>query len=255
MTRSSVARLPPAVGANGEPPRPPRAVSKRSTPSSIAVQALSSAVPRVSWRCRPTSLPVGVEDLADAPRRGHPGGVGEGDLCRRRRRGRGRRASATSSGVISSPSNGEPKQHEITASSTAVGCRGADRRRSCSSASVDRHVHVLLAVRRRRRHGDRQVVDAGGGRQLGALDVGDERPQRDVVVSAARSVAATTSAAPAIAGTAFGLTNEATSMSLRPARSVARSAPPAARVAPAVRPAGRRGPRRHGSSPAPPMGE
>ena len=34
-----------AAGAKGEPPRPPRAVSKRRTPRPIPVHALTSAVP------------------------------------------------------------------------------------------------------------------------------------------------------------------------------------------------------------------
>ena len=78
-TRSSVARLPPAAGANGEPPSPPRAVSKRATPRSRAVHAFRSAVPRVSWRCRPTSVPTRSSTAATARRCGHAGRVGQRD--------------------------------------------------------------------------------------------------------------------------------------------------------------------------------
>ena len=56
FTKSSVARLPPAPGANGEPPRPPTAVSKRRTPRSGLPRRSPSAEPRVSCRCRPTSV-------------------------------------------------------------------------------------------------------------------------------------------------------------------------------------------------------
>ena len=126
-------------------------------------------------------------------------------------------SAATSSGVISSPSNGEPKQHEITTSSTASGAAARIAATLRRSASLDRHVDVLLAVRRRRRHGDREVVDAGRGRQLGALDVGHERPQRDVVGdgrrrSPRRHRPRRPSPAPPSA-----TTNEATSMSSSPA--------------------------------------
>ena len=176
-----MARLPPAVGANGEPPRPPSAVSKRSTPSvdrrpSVEQGRAASVVEvqaDVAARRR--------QNVGDPPRGGHARRIGEGHLLDAVVAGSIDQATATSSGVICSPSNGEPKQHEITTSSTASGGHLANRGEFVERLP-DRHADVLLAVRRRRRHGDRQVVDAGTRRQLCTLDVGHQRPQRDVEV-------------------------------------------------------------------------
>ena len=51
-TSSSVAMLPVAPGAYGQPPRPPTEASKSATPSSSAASTLASPVPRVLWKCR-----------------------------------------------------------------------------------------------------------------------------------------------------------------------------------------------------------
>src|SRR5271166_2310330 len=51
-TSSSVAMLPVAPGAYGQPPRPPTEASKSDTPSSRAARTLASPVPRVLWKCR-----------------------------------------------------------------------------------------------------------------------------------------------------------------------------------------------------------
>ena len=51
-TSSSVAMLPVAPGAYGQPPRPPTEASKSATPSSRAASTLASPVPRVLWKCR-----------------------------------------------------------------------------------------------------------------------------------------------------------------------------------------------------------
>jgi hypothetical protein len=50
-TTSSVARLPDAPGAYGQPPRPPTAASMVSMPSDSPATQLASAAPRVSWKC------------------------------------------------------------------------------------------------------------------------------------------------------------------------------------------------------------
>ena len=47
-SRSSVARLPAAPGAYGQPPRPPAEASNVATPNGSAASTLASAVPRVS---------------------------------------------------------------------------------------------------------------------------------------------------------------------------------------------------------------
>ena len=51
-TSSSVAMLPVAPGAYGQPPRPPTEASKSATPSSRAASTLASPVPLVLWKCR-----------------------------------------------------------------------------------------------------------------------------------------------------------------------------------------------------------
>src|SRR5438552_3878073 len=50
QTRSSVARLPPAPFANGEPPIPPMLASTTTTPSSIATSTFARPCPYVSWK-------------------------------------------------------------------------------------------------------------------------------------------------------------------------------------------------------------
>src|SRR6202012_1454789 len=52
-TRSSVAILPVAPGANGQPPSPPAEASNRVTPDSTAAYALASPAPRVLWKWPP----------------------------------------------------------------------------------------------------------------------------------------------------------------------------------------------------------
>src|SRR6185369_11008939 len=49
-TRSSVARLPAAPGAYGQPPVPPVEASKARIPADIAAATFARAVPRVSWK-------------------------------------------------------------------------------------------------------------------------------------------------------------------------------------------------------------
>src|SRR3712207_3826785 len=49
--------LPLAPGANGQPPRPPTEESSWVTPAWTAASALACPVPRVSWKCTPTSVP------------------------------------------------------------------------------------------------------------------------------------------------------------------------------------------------------
>ena len=77
-----------------------------------------------------------VEDLPDTPWRGHTRGVGEGDVFSAGVAGAGT-SSATSSGVICSPSNGEPKQHEITTSSTASDAAARMSAMPSSAFSID----------------------------------------------------------------------------------------------------------------------
>src|SRR5271165_3159015 len=55
-TRSSVAMLPVAPGANGQPPRPPTDASSLVTPSLTAAYALASPDPRVLWKCAPRGV-------------------------------------------------------------------------------------------------------------------------------------------------------------------------------------------------------
>src|SRR5581483_573207 len=51
-TSSSVAMLPVAPGAYGQPPSPPTDASKSATPSSRAASTLARPVPLVLWKCR-----------------------------------------------------------------------------------------------------------------------------------------------------------------------------------------------------------
>ena len=154
-----------------------------------------------------------VDDLGDAAGRGHAGGVGAGD---------GRAAAVAQPlpparpprRVAISPSYGEPKLQLSTAStgtSPATAQIAGDR----LGRLVDRHADVALAVGLRQRRGDGELVDLALEGQLGATDVGDER--RVPHALATEAPAASTSAAPAMAGTAFGDTNATASMRVTPA--------------------------------------
>src|SRR5215211_4021375 len=56
-TRSSVAMLPVARGAKGQPPVPPTEESSTVAPASMAAAALAMPVLRVSWKWHPTVVP------------------------------------------------------------------------------------------------------------------------------------------------------------------------------------------------------
>lgn len=57
LATSSVATFPVAPGMNGQPPRPPNAVSKRVTPCLNAAIRFAMPSPRVSWRCSTSGTP------------------------------------------------------------------------------------------------------------------------------------------------------------------------------------------------------
>ena len=116
--------------------------------------------------------------------------------------------------MIASPSNGEPKQHEITTSSTAPDVAERIAAMPSNACSIDWWMFFSLYA------GDADTVivrwsTPAAVASSAPLTLGTSA--HSVTSSAWPSSAATTSAAPAIAGTALGLTNEATSMSLRPA--------------------------------------
>src|SRR5215211_4134371 len=58
-TRSSVAILPVALGAKGQPPVPPTEASSTVAPDSTAAAALAMPVLRVSWKWQPTVVVFG----------------------------------------------------------------------------------------------------------------------------------------------------------------------------------------------------
>ena len=168
-----MARFPPAPGANGDPPRPPTAVSKRRMPRASAAWALVSAVPRVSWRCRPTAAPTTVDHGGDAARTGGAGGVGEGDPIDARR-----------------PDLGYDIRHRpdrdiVEGRAEAARHHGVDdhrrrARRPDAGELVQRlghgHPDVLGAVPLAGRDRHRELPDATGQGQLGAAHVGDQGP-------------------------------------------------------------------------------
>ena len=183
-TRSSVARLPPAPGANGDPPSPPVAVSKRVMPRSIAAQGVdergAARVVQVQPEIGSLRRVDGVDDLRDATRRGSAGGVGERESC-----AEGApcptRPTISHTGVVPvTSSNGDPKAHETTTST--VGCSTGDvgDLGERGGRLVGRSPDVLAAVGVGRRDRDREVLDAGGERQLGAAGVRNQRPPRGV---------------------------------------------------------------------------
>ena len=132
-TTSSVATLPVAPGAYGQPPSPPTLASNSVTPSSSAVRMLASAgAPGVVevQQDRHVRLPLADRrhQLADPARawpcrwcrRTRPG--------RRRRRPPGRRSPATRAGSMS-PSYGQPKLvATITSAVAPASCSSVDQR-------------------------------------------------------------------------------------------------------------------------------
>ena len=172
-----MARLPPADGANGEPPSPPTAVSKRVTPRSIAVHALSRAVRPGVVEVQPDVGADGVEHGADAAGRRHAGGVGERDLVDAGGAGVvDERRDVVGRDVLAGERRAEGERDHLE-SSTAAGAAARIASTWASASSTDMCTFFALYAARGR-HGDREVVDAGRGGQLGALDVGHERPRR-----------------------------------------------------------------------------
>ena len=253
-TRSSVTALPDAPGAYGQPPSPPIDASKRVTPRSSAATTFASAVPRVLWKCSPTrsrAMPGAlerVEQIVDAPGRGHAGGVAERepvgarveqvarDLPRpapaRRRLRRGSRTRSTRSPRPAMPA-------PCASSTTSLRRRRATRRPSgarssgCASRSRSRRARA-----RRPRPRSRARRPSGSARAPSR-----RRP-------APASIRAITSSAPAIGGIAVGDTNDAASMRRRPVRDSASISRTRSRDRrPAPRSAGRRAGRPRGSRP------
>ena len=108
-----MARLPAAPGANGEPPVPPVEASKVVTPASTAAITLASAVPRVSWKCRPImSEPMPAAASAPSTRLTSAGAatptvslIASSSTPMARRRS----DTATTAPASTSPSYGQPK--------------------------------------------------------------------------------------------------------------------------------------------------
>ena len=164
----------------GSRPSPPIDASKRATPRSSAVSTLASAVPRVSWKCRPTrsALDPGaverVEQFVDAARRRHAGRVAEREPV-------GARVDQVARELR------DPLGRDVAFVRTAE--RGRDDRLGLDAGAVrelddiartherlgDRAAHVLPVVRLARAHDQLELVGLGVDGMLGALGVRHER--------------------------------------------------------------------------------
>ncbi len=198
-TSSSVATLPAAPAANGEPPRPPSELSSRVTPHSIAAQALSRPVPRVSWKWTPTVAPEPLDQRGDARRRRHPGRVGDGDargaggdrgvaapldLCERDlalvRRAEGARDHDVDRHAGAARRRCAARGRCVARRRRAarLGRERADRRQP-GERLRPLHPRVAAAVLLRRRHRHRERVDAGRERVARAALVRHQRGADD----------------------------------------------------------------------------
>ena len=170
-TSPSVARLPAAPAAKGEPPSPPTEVSNRVIPELQPGVGRHEGGPAGLVEVQPDVGAEGLDHVRDAAGRGHARGVGARDggaaavaQASRQRRHLGGRDLALV---------GRPE---------AAAQHGVDRHRAGELADsrdrlgglVDGHPHVALAVGLREGGGDGQLVDVAFERELRAPHVGHQ---------------------------------------------------------------------------------
>ena len=164
-TSSSVARLPAAPAANGEPPRP---ADRGVEPGDAELQRGVGAHEGGASGLVEVQPDVGadrVDHLGDPAGRGHAGGVGAGDRGAAavaqplRQRRHVRRADVALVGRAEAAA-----EHGVDGHVAGDRADAGDR----VGGLVDRHAHVALAVGLRQRGGDRELVDVALERQLGA---------------------------------------------------------------------------------------
>ena len=125
QTRSSVATLPEAPGAKGQPPRPPQLASSTRTPASTAAKALARAAPRVSWKWARRPVRGAARRAASNRRRTFQGSAAP-MVSARAVSGRSR-TSASSTISITAPSSTSPSKGQPNATETVSVIGGPPR--------------------------------------------------------------------------------------------------------------------------------
>src|SRR5918995_6133251 len=209
---SSVATLPVARGANGQPPRPPTDASRTAAPASTAAHAQATPVWRVSWKCPPTGTPrIETRSTRCLPGRGVATRMVSARTISPAPAATSRSAMSATTPASTSPSNGQPNEQLIVA---LVGRSATPRIRSTRTAAsssdafpfrwLKDSVAAKVTV-------TRSSPVAASRSQPRSLSTSPES-------SASTSpTAATTSSAPAICGTRSGLTKLTASIRGSPA--------------------------------------
>src|SRR4051812_42245961 len=210
-TTSSVATLPEAPGAYGQPPIPPTLASNSLTPNSSAVRMFASPVPRVLWKCSRSGR---TAESRSRTRRGVAMPVVSPKAIRSAPSARTRATMpATRSGSMS-PSKGQPKLvATITSRVAPASCTsGISLAMSSSDSPVDRlrlrRLCVSLAETTTSISRKPAARARSAPRVFGMSD--------EYLMSGFFVIAAQTASASAICGIAFGCTNETASIRRTP---------------------------------------
>src|SRR5499427_1341182 len=216
-TSSSVAMLPLAPGAYGQPPSPPTDASKSSTPSSSAARTFASPVPRVLWKCRLSGTSGCRNRNAPArscTRRGVAMPVVSPNEIASAPSATARPATASTRSTGTSPSYGQPQAVATTTCRVAPRWWASSIMTAISSrdCSVDRLTFLRLWV---------SEADTTASTSVNPASRALRAPRRfgasaEYLTVGTRSTPAQTSSASAIWGIASARTNETASIRLTP---------------------------------------
>ena len=216
-TSSSVAMLPVAPGAYGQPPRPPTEASKSATPSSRAASTLASPVPRVLWKCRFSPVSGWAERNAPTSARTRVGvaiPVVSPNEAESAPSAMARPATDTTRLTGTSPSYGQP--HAVDTITCTVAPRSCATAMisaiSSSDSPVDRLTFLRLCVSEADTTASSSVKPASSARSA-PRRLGTSAEYR---TEGARAARFHTSSASAICGIADGRTNDTASIRCTP---------------------------------------
>ena len=216
-TSSSVAMLPVAPGAYGQPPRPPTEASKSDTPSSRAASTLASPVPRVLWKCRFSAVSGWAERNAPTSARTRVGvamPVVSPNEAESAPSARARPATDTTRLTGTSPSYGQPQAVDTMTCTVAPRSWATEMISAISSSDcpVERFTFLRLCVSEAETTASSSVKPASRARRA---------PRRfgtraEYLTDGARTARFHTSSASAICGIAEGRTNDTASIRRTP---------------------------------------
>src|SRR5487761_927572 len=214
---SSVAMLPVAPGAYGQPPSPPTDASKSATPSSSAVSTFASPVPRVLWKCRFRAV-SGCRDrnspTSACTRAGVAIPVVSPNETESAPSATARLATATVRSTGTSPSYGQPHAvATITWQVTPAWCAASMiTAMSSSDSSVLRLTFLRLCVS----EADTTASSSANPASSARAAPREFGTRAEYLTPAARRICFQTSSASAICGMAFGCTNDTASIRCTP---------------------------------------